>query len=99
MSIAIDNSPDSRTVGSSITRRELEILNIFANGHSSKEVADLLFVSKRTVDFHMANLYSKLGVCNRVQAMLAAARLGFLPAMESFGAARIIVDDSEQKQA
>ena len=36
-----------------LTRREVEILSLIVEGHSSKKVADLLFVSKRTVDFHL----------------------------------------------
>lgn len=61
-----------------LTRRELEVLSLIIEGKSSKEVADLLFVSKRTVDFHLANIYNKLQVNNRVQAFRRAARLGLI---------------------
>ena len=62
-----------------LTRRETEILSLIVEGHSSKKVADLLFVSKRTVDFHLDNIYDKLNVTNRMQALQRAMRLGILP--------------------
>ena len=61
-----------------LTKRELEILSLIVEGHSSKQVADQLFVSKRTVDFHLDNIYEKLQVTNRMQAMQRASRLGLL---------------------
>ena len=62
-----------------LTKRELEVLNLVAEGKSSKEVAEELFVSKRTVDFHLANIYEKLQVSNRVQAFRRATSLGLIP--------------------
>ncbi len=62
-----------------LTKRELEVLSLVIEGRSSKEVADMLFVSKRTVDFHLANIYDKLQVTNRVQAFRRATRLGLIP--------------------
>ena len=62
-----------------LTKREIEVLTLVVQGKSSKEVADELFVSKRTVDFHLANIYDKLHVTNRVQAFRRATRLGLIP--------------------
>jgi len=62
-----------------LTKREVEVLTLVIEGKSSKEVADQLFVSKRTVDFHLANIYEKLRVTNRVQAFREATRLGLIP--------------------
>jgi DNA-binding NarL/FixJ family response regulator len=62
-----------------LTKREVEVLSLVIEGKSSKDVADELFVSKRTVDFHLANVYSKLGVKNRLQAFREANRRGLLP--------------------
>ncbi len=62
-----------------LTKREIEVLTLVVQGKSSKEVADMLFVSKRTVDFHLANIYDKLHVSNRVQAFRRATRLGLIP--------------------
>ena len=61
-----------------LTKRELEVLNLVFEGKSSREVAALLFCSKRTVDFHLARIYEKLQVSNRVQAMRRAAMLGLV---------------------
>ena len=62
-----------------LTKREIEVLTLVIEGKSSKEVADMLYVSKRTVDFHLANIYDKLQVTNRVQAFRRATRLGLIP--------------------
>ena len=62
-----------------LTKREIEVLTHVIQGKSSREVAETLFVSKRTVDFHLANVYDKLHVNNRVQAFRRATRLGLIP--------------------
>ena len=67
-----------------LTKREIEVLSLIAQGCSSKEAADALYVSKRTVDFHLANIYDKLQVNNRVQAFRAATRLGLIPFEPTF---------------
>jgi ATP/maltotriose-dependent transcriptional regulator MalT len=59
-----------------LTKREKQVLDLISQGHSSREAAERLVVSKRTVDFHLANIYDKLQVTNRVQAFRAAMRLG-----------------------
>jgi len=64
--------------GITLTKREVEVLTLVIEGYASKEVADMLFVSKRTVDFHLANIYDKLQVSNRVQAFRRATRLGLI---------------------
>ena len=61
-----------------LTHREIEVLSLVVSGKSSREVADTLFVSKRTVDFHLANVYDKLDVSNRVQAFRRATRFGLI---------------------
>ena len=62
-----------------LTRREREVLNLIAQGHRSREVAEQLVISKRTVDFHLANIYHKLRVTNRLQAFRKASELGLIP--------------------
>ncbi len=80
--VNFDNSPAINAGGVTLTKREVEVLTLVIEGHSSKEVADMLYVSKRTVDFHLANIYDKLQVSNRVQAFRRATRLGLIsPAM------------------
>ena len=70
-------SDDSHLV--KLTKREIEVLTHVIQGKSSREVAETLFVSKRTVDFHLANVSDKLHVNNRVQAFRRATRLGLIP--------------------
>lgn len=74
--MATTMSTASRDAKVPLTDREVEVLNHVLEGKSSKEVARLLFVSKRTVDFHLTNIYHKLHVTNRVQAVLRAAQMG-----------------------
>jgi DNA-binding CsgD family transcriptional regulator len=68
---------DERTIH--LTKREQEVLSLVIEGKSSREVAEELYVSKRTVDFHLANIYEKLQVSNRVQAFRRATSLGLIP--------------------
>ena len=62
-----------------LTKREAEVLSLLIEGKSSREAAAMLYINKRTVDFHLANIYDKLQVSNRVQAFRRAARLGLIP--------------------
>ncbi len=71
-----------------LTKREIEVITLIAQGHSSKECSETLRVSKRTVDFHLANIYDKLQVNNRVQAFRAATRLGLIPFEPTFNSVR-----------
>jgi DNA-binding CsgD family transcriptional regulator len=61
-----------------LTEREREILRLIFDGKCSNEVASILCVSKRTVDFHLARAYVKLGVSNRFQAFKRAIELGII---------------------
>ena len=81
--IGIPQVQQDRTVR--LTKRELEVLSLVIEGKSSKDVADSLYVSKRTVDFHLANIYDKLQVSNRVQAFRRATRLGLIPIETTLG--------------
>jgi DNA-binding NarL/FixJ family response regulator len=61
---------------SHLTRREQEILMLAAAGHSNGRIAEILWVAAQTVKFHLADVYRKLGVRNRAEAVEAARRLG-----------------------
>lgn len=56
-------------VGFDLTEREKEVLSMLVNGYSNKEIADFLSISSATVKFHLGNIYSKLGVKNRIEAV------------------------------
>jgi DNA-binding CsgD family transcriptional regulator len=62
-----------------LTRREADVLRLLADGLSNREVAASLGISENTVKFHVASLYSKLGVQSRAEAVLQAVRQGLLP--------------------
>jgi len=51
-----------------LTRRELEILTLVADGLPNAEIARRLWITEQTVKFHLSNIYRKLGVSNRTQA-------------------------------
>ena len=61
-----------------VTRRELEVLQLVAEGLSNKEVASRLRISEHTAKFHVAKLLQKLGVESRSEAVFVGVRLGLL---------------------
>jgi len=62
-----------------LSKRELEILNLIAQGHSNEEIAAKIFVSLSTVKTHNQNLFVKLDVKRRTQAIEKAKRLNLIP--------------------
>jgi DNA-binding CsgD family transcriptional regulator len=62
-----------------ITRRELEILELIANGLSNREIAEKLFVSENTVKTHSSRLFDKLSARRRTQAVQLGKELGLIP--------------------
>lgn len=65
-----------------LTKRELEILRLVADGSSNREIARTLWLSDQTVKFHLARAYKKLGVCDRRAAVERIQQLGLLLAEE-----------------
>lgn len=61
-----------------LSHRELEVLRLAGRGYSNKAIAQELVISPRTVQAHMANIFSKLRVGSRTEAVLHAVRLGWL---------------------
>jgi DNA-binding NarL/FixJ family response regulator len=70
---------EARLQCSRLTLRELEILQLVAEGCSNRQVAAALWLSDQTVKFHLANVYRKLGVASRADAVAHARREGILP--------------------
>jgi DNA-binding NarL/FixJ family response regulator len=68
-----DETPDDP-----LTPRELEVVKLIAEGHTSEEIAEMLFISKKTVDRHRANVLEKLGMRNRVELTRYAIRRGLV---------------------
>ncbi len=59
-----------------LTEREREVLDLLARGKSTSEIAEAVFVSEKTVRNHLSNIYGKLRVADRVQAVLRAKQAG-----------------------
>jgi predicted ATPase/DNA-binding CsgD family transcriptional regulator len=66
--------PDASAVG--LSRRELEVLRLIADGRTNREIAGALFLSVRTVERHVTNLYAKIGARGRADATAFALRHG-----------------------
>lgn len=71
---------DKKTLDKSgISARELEVLELMASGLTNQEIADRLFVSQNTIKTHSANIFMKLDVKRRTQAVDAGRKLGIIP--------------------
>lgn len=66
-----------------LTQREVDVLQIAANGKSSKEIGQSLYISPHTVQAHMRNIYTKLEVGSRAEAVAYALRQGWI-SLEGF---------------
>jgi DNA-binding NarL/FixJ family response regulator len=66
------------TVGENLTTRELEIFRLAANGLSNKQIATETNLNLRTVKGHFVNIFSKLNVCSRTQALVVGLRIGLI---------------------
>jgi DNA-binding NarL/FixJ family response regulator len=61
-----------------LSARELEVLRFLAQGMSNRAIGEALFISDRTVQAHLTNIYAKMGVTTRLDAVLTAIRRGLL---------------------
>jgi len=68
---------DGKTVDP-LSEREMEILKLAAKGISNKDIAEKLFLSPRTVQVHLGNIFNKLGVASRTEAVLYGLKRGWL---------------------
>jgi DNA-binding NarL/FixJ family response regulator len=57
-----------------LSRRELEVANLVASGKTNREIAAELFLSERTIETHLSNVFAKLGVSSRAAVASAVAR-------------------------
>ncbi|MBA2315225.1 MAG: response regulator transcription factor [Chloroflexi bacterium] len=65
-----------------LSDREIEVLRLVAAGWSNGQIAERLFIARKTAGVHVTHILDKLGVANRVEAAMVAARLGLEPEIE-----------------
>jgi len=70
--------PAEAPVSEPLSEREMEVLKLAAKGISNKDIADELFLSPRTIQAHLGNIFNKLGVASRTEAILHGLRKGWL---------------------
>jgi DNA-binding NarL/FixJ family response regulator len=74
----VRHARDDGDTGVALTGRESQILALIADGHTSREIAEMLVISPRTVERHRENLGDKLGLRNRVDLARYAIRAGLI---------------------
>jgi DNA-binding NarL/FixJ family response regulator len=75
---ASDDGGSESVFEEALTHRELEVLELLAEGLPNKGIADRLGISDQTVKFHIASIMGKLGASNRVETVRRAVRRGLL---------------------
>lgn len=68
------NNSDSRIQETILSKREIEILELIAKGHTHSQISELLFISPATVRKHLENIYSKLQVHSKIEAVNEARK-------------------------
>ncbi|MBC8163659.1 MAG: response regulator transcription factor [Roseiflexaceae bacterium] len=69
---------EAASTGETLTAREMEVLQLTAQGLPNKQIALVLGISEHTIKFHLSSLYAKLGVTSRTEAVRAGARRGWV---------------------
>lgn len=72
------DAPEAAEEDRVVTKREEEVLQLIADGCSTPEVAERLYISQKTVKNHLASIYQKLDARDRTQAVLQAVRMGIV---------------------
>jgi non-specific serine/threonine protein kinase len=80
---AAEATADSEARPYGLTPRELEVLRLLAAGRTDRQIAEVLFVSRRTAEWHVRNVLGKLGVAHRAEAASIVAREHLLPSPTS----------------
>jgi ATP/maltotriose-dependent transcriptional regulator MalT len=73
-------APPAASPQHGLSDREIEVLRLVAAGWSNGEIAERLFITRKTAGVHVSHILNKLGVSNRVEAAMAATRLGLVSA-------------------
>lgn len=78
--VFVPETREAPPAAGALTLRQLEALRLLGEGYTNKEIARALDITERTAKAHVAAIFEILGTDNRTQAVLAAQRLGYLPA-------------------
>ena len=76
--VSTEPKPEKDRVKSVLSPRETEVLRLVAEGLTSKQIGKELFLSPKTVNYHLSWVFNKLGVDSRAHAVAVAARQGLL---------------------
>lgn len=71
-------TPKTEHTPGSLTRRELDVMTYLTQGHTNREIAHKLYISERTVQTHLSNIFHKIQVSSRTEAVLAAVNQGWV---------------------
>jgi DNA-binding NarL/FixJ family response regulator len=74
--VADELEPDAGVAALGLSAREVEVLGLIAAGLSNGEIAERLFITRKTASVHVTHILDKLGVANRVEAAIVAERAG-----------------------
>lgn len=75
-----------RSASHGLSAREIEVLRLVAAGRSNGEIAEELFITRKTAGVHVTHILDKMGVSNRVEAAMAGVRLGLVTGEDEAGA-------------
>ena len=75
--LSLPSAPETEP-GLGLTAREAEVLGLVAAGRTNRQIADALFITRKTASVHVSNLMGKLGAANRGEAAALAYRLGLV---------------------
>jgi DNA-binding NarL/FixJ family response regulator len=76
--LLVDETPDAEPLLERLTERELQVLQLLAQGLANKQIALALSISDHTVKFHVASIYGKLGATNRTEAVRMGVQRGLV---------------------
>lgn len=70
--------PEGEGISATLSERECQVIGLVAEGLSNQEIGERLFITERTVRFHITSIFNKLRANNRAQAVAIANQLGIL---------------------
>ena len=78
VSLYRESGKSDETAIQALTPREMEVLQMLVIGSNNRDIAQALYISERTVQSHLTNIFAKLNVSSRLEAVLTAIRMGWV---------------------